>query len=69
MLPFISRGIEFWGVAMKYLMDPLQVLQRRCIRIISNIHPHEHTTPFAKDLRILLLYDLYFLKQCFLCFQ
>ena len=22
MLPYISSGIEFWGVAMKYLMDP-----------------------------------------------
>ena len=59
MLLFISRGIEFWGVAMNYLMDPLQVLQKRCICIISHVHPHENTAPFAKNLHILLLYDLY----------
>ena len=68
MLPFISRGIEFWGVAMKYLMDPLQVLQKRCIRIISHVYPREHTAPFAKDLHILLFYDFYFFKQYVLCF-
>ena len=69
MLPFISRGIECWGVAMKYLMDPLQVLQKRYIRIFSHIHPREHTTPFAKDLHILLLYDLYFFKTACLMFS
>ena len=68
MLPFISRGIEFWGVAMKYLMNALQVLQKRCIRIISHVHPRENTAPSAKDLHILLLYDLYFLKQYVSCF-
>ena len=68
MLPFISRGTEFGGIAMKYLMDPLQAIEKRCIRIVSHVHPREHTAPFTKDLHILLLYDLYFLKKYVLCF-
>ena len=50
-------------------MDPLQVLQKRCIRIISHVHPREHTAPFAKDLHILLLYDLYLFKTVCLLFS
>ena len=29
MLLFILRDTEFWGAAMKYLMDPLQAIEKR----------------------------------------
>jgi hypothetical protein len=65
--PYLSTGIQFWGVSTKYNLDMLRTVQKACIRRIVNESYTAHCTPIAKSLEILLLDDLYtFSVACFM---
>ena len=49
--------------------EHLRLLQKRAIRIICRAPFLAHTEPIAKDLKILLLYDLTSYAQCVFMFK
>ncbi len=63
--PYLTLGIEMWGLACTSLLRPIRVLLKKCIRIIAGVKTFEHRAPFAKNFNILLLYDLQ--NFCVLC--
>ncbi len=58
-LPYLTNGIEYWGVCAKSLIDPLLVLQKCCIRLIVKAHRVAHCAPIAKFCNILFINDLF----------
>ena len=40
-------------------MKPLEVAQKKCIRIIANVNPRTHSEPIFYDLDILKVRDVY----------
>ena len=61
-LPYISYCTEIWGNTYKTYLDGIVLLQKKVIRVISNVHFLEHTTKLFKNLKILKFYDLVKLK-------
>ena len=57
-LPHLSYEILTWG-AMISRDDKLHLIQKHCLRIISNSSYIAHTEPICKDLRIINLPDMY----------
>ena len=57
-LPHLSYEILTWG-AKTIGDDKLQLIQKRCIRIISNSSYIAHTEPICKDLRIINSPDMH----------
>ena len=52
--------LSVWGCASEYLLQPLIVMQKKIIRVISGPRNYrEHTTPLFKNLSILKLNDIY----------
>ena len=54
--------ISCWGHTSKCYLEPLNVLNRRALRIICNVPWNTHTTPLFHKLNILKLEDLYKLQ-------
>ena len=57
-LPHFSYGILTWGAKISR-DDQLHLIQKRCLRIISNSSYIAHTEPICKDLQIISLPDMY----------
>ena len=57
-LPHLSYGILTWGAKISR-DDKLHLIQKRCLRLISNSSYIAHTEPICKDLRIISLPDMY----------
>ena len=57
--PQIHYGIEVWGSAAKVHMNKLMVLQKKCIRIISNLKFGESCRNAFKEHKMLTVYSLY----------
>ena len=57
-LPYLSYGISTWSAKMSR-DDQLHLIQKHCIRIISNSSYIVHTEPICKDLRIINSPDIY----------
>ena len=57
-LPHLSYGILTWGAKISR-DDQLHLIQKRCLRLISNSSYIAHTEPICKDLRIISLPDMY----------
>ena len=53
--PYLIYGIEIWGNASNIHLDPIIILQKRCIRIITFSHYLESTIPLFRTLEILNL--------------
>ena len=56
---FLSYCICVWGGVAKYLLQPLVVLQKRMVRVITHSHYLEHTPPLFKEQRMLTLMNIY----------
>ena len=54
--------VSCWGGAARTKLDLLNVIQKRCIRVISNAPYNSHSSPLFKSLKILKLDDIYFLQ-------
>ena len=57
--PFLTYGIEFWGQATAYRLQPIRVVQTPCNRIIYKVDPRSHCLSLAKMLKLLMIDDLY----------
>ena len=58
----LSYCISSWGSASKTTLNPLDILQKRAVRIITHSKSKAHTTPLFHKLQILKLQDLYTLE-------
>ena len=57
-LPYLSYCNVVWGGTLPTRIQPLFILQKRCMRIIFNKHRLHHTTPLFAKLNILSIYNL-----------
>ena len=48
-----------WGGAYDIVLEPLFILQKKAIRLISNSHYLEHTAPLFKSLKLLNIYQIF----------
>ena len=54
----ISYGLMAWGTAYNDLIDKIFLLQKKAVRIISNVGFNDHTQPLFKKLSILNIRDV-----------
>jgi hypothetical protein len=57
--PYLEYGLLLWGVAHKTHLKPIEIIQRKSIRLIANSNYNAHTKPIFKEFNILTLCDLY----------
>ena len=64
--PHLISNISIWGSQRntKTYLQPLIKMQKKIIRLITNLPPKTHTAPLMKQLRILNLCNLYTLRVC-----
>ena len=55
--PFLTYCIIAWGNTYQTSLQPLFVLQKKAIRIITFSRFIEHTSPLFKDLNVIKLFD------------
>ena len=65
----LSYCIETWGSASKSAIRPLEVLQKKVVRFITFSSFTAHSPPLFKDLGILNIRKLYYLKICIRVFK
>ena len=58
-VPHLTYSILLWGNSSQTYIEKLFVLQKRAVRLISNISPYTHTLPYFYNLNILTLKDHY----------
>ena len=56
-------GLEVWGACPAKVKKRLMVIQKKCVRIISNANWNSHSEPRMKELKVLKLEDQH-LYQC-----
>ena len=57
--PYLDYGIILWGGASNKVLKPIEIQQKKAIRLISNEAYNAHTQPLYKQHRILQIHDLY----------
>ena len=57
--PYLSYCITAWGKASRQTLNPLIVLQKRAVRIITESEYLAHTSPLFKSLAVLKLDDIH----------
>ena len=67
--PHLNYGIVAWGDANRSQLKRLIVLQKKCIRNISNSKYNAHTNPLFQKHKILKYQDLYKLNCCKLYYR
>ena len=60
-LPYLNYAVLAWGGSLTQY-NSVTILQKRDVRIISNVGYREHTTPLFVKLNVLKLPDLYYLN-------
>ena len=55
---YINYCNLIWGGAYDTVLQPLYILQKKAIRLISNSHYLEHTEPLFKSLELLNIYQI-----------
>jgi hypothetical protein len=60
-LPHLTYAITIWGTSQQNAtyMQPLHIIQKKIIRIITRNPPQTHTAPLRKRLRIMTIFQLY----------
>ena len=56
--PYFIYGIVVWGNTYHHTTNPLYILQKKAIRIMTFSDFKEHTNPIFIDLKILKFHDL-----------
>lgn len=62
MYPFLTYGLISWGNTYSSTAQPLFILQKKAMRVITFSKFHEHSSPIFKHLDIVKLPDLVFLS-------
>lgn len=57
--PYITYCIEVWGKACDIYLNQIDMLQKRCVRILSGSSFLEHTMPLFQHLKILTVRKVY----------
>ena len=57
-VPHLSYCVTVWGSNYETNIKPLEIIQKRAIRLISNVDPKAHSSPLFKNLKVLKLSDL-----------
>ncbi len=60
--PYLEYGNIIWGSAAQSLLKPIEILQKKAVRIINNSNYNTHTGPIFKSHNILSLHDLHSLQ-------
>ena len=55
--PFLTYCIVAWGNTYQTSLQPLLLLQKKAIRIITFSSFYKHTSPLFKDLNVIKLFD------------
>ena len=56
--PFLNYCIIAWGGTYRTTLQPLFILQKKALRIITFTSFNEHSSPLFKDLRVVELFDI-----------
>ena len=67
--PHLIYAIEIWGNTTKTLLNPILLLQKKLIRIISGAEYLAHSAPLFYSLKVLDIYKVYSLHMKLLAFQ
>ena len=62
LLPYLNYSIITWGGGSTAYCNILLIIQKRAVRIISNVGHRDHTAPLFANLRMLKFNDLYHLN-------
>ena len=57
--PHLNYGAILWGNASKQLVRPIEVKQRKAVRILNNAAYNAHSDPLFKSNKILKFQDIY----------
>ena len=57
-LPYLNYCCEIWGNTLKTYLRPIELLQKKAIRIVCNVGRYENTTPLFARLSLLKFKDL-----------
>ena len=57
-LPYLNYCCLIWGLSYDSFLKPLEILQKKAVRIIDKQHPRCHSLPIFKKLSILKIKDL-----------
>ena len=53
--PYLIYCIEIWGISPQTHLNPLLLMQKKIIRIMTFTSYHAHTAPIFRDLEILTI--------------
>ena len=67
--PYLNYCAEVWGNTYPTKLNHLEVLQKRCIRLLSNLKFRDHTSKHFGKHRCLKLRDIIKLKTCALVYE
>ena len=67
--PYLNYCIEVWGSAAQYRLQPLVLLHKRVIRILTSAGYRDHTAPLFKQLKIMTIYELYLFRTGLFMFK
>ena len=57
--PYLSYCVNIWGSTYDAHVKPIEILQKKIVRLITNSSYYAHTTPLFRELNILKLCDIY----------
>ena len=60
--PFLTYGIQVWGLTYPTYLKPVTTLQKRVVRIMTFSDPRSHSEPLLKSLRLLKFSDIIHLE-------
>ena len=67
--PYLTYCCIIWGNTCTTYLQPLRILQKRVIRMLSNVRSKEHTAPLFNQLGILNIDKLYSFTVCQFMFK
>ena len=67
--PYLQYGIDFWGTTSDKYLHNMLILQKTANRQIAFANHHNHCAPFAKQLGIPFVNDIYKLSVCIFMFK
>ena len=60
--PFLTYGIQVWGLTYPTYLKPVTTLQKRVVRLMTFSDPRSHSEPLLKSLRLLKFSDIIHLE-------
>ena len=66
-LPYVSYWLAAWGLASKFYLTKIHILQKPALRFIFSVERYEHAVPLFTDADILPL--IFFITNPFFCLK